>query len=252
MSARLEGKVAIVTGAARGLGAAIARRLVSEGARVLAADILDDEGRRTVASLGQGARYAHLDVRDAAGWKAVVADCSASLGPPNVLVNNAGVLSAGPLESVTLEAFQRAFEVHMQGPLLGIQAVIGPMAAAGGGSIINVSSAQGLQGMKNLTAYASTKFGLTGLTRCAAIELGPRGIRVNSLHPGPIDTPMRSGESSQGSGQSSFFSALPLRRASRPEEIAATVAFLASDDSSYATGGAFVIDGGQLAGPMNG
>ncbi len=251
MSLRLEGRVAIVTGAARGLGLAIAERLVAEGARVLAADILDDEGKRAAESLGAGARYAHLDVRRAPEWRVAVELCSSELGAPNVLVNNAGVLCQGPIEEITEEQFRLSFEVHMQGPLLGIQAVIPAMTAAGGGSIINVSSAQGLQGMRNLTPYVATKFGLTGLTRNAAIELGPRGIRVNALHPGPIDTPMRPREKSAKSAPSPFFSVLPLRRASRPEEIAATVAFLASDDSSYATGASFVIDGGQLAGPMN-
>ena len=251
MPARLEGKVAIVTGAARGLGLAIAQRLAADGARVLGADLRDEEGRRAFAEIGAGARYAPLDVRSPDEWRAAVDFCAAELGRPNVLVNNAGVLCAGPIEEITSEQFRLSFEVHMLGPLLGIQAVIPAMQAAGGGSIINVSSAQGLQGMRNLTPYVSTKFGLTGLTRNAAIELGPRGIRVNALHPGPIDTAMRGGSSESAAGRGSFFSALPLRRSSQPAEIAAAVAFLASDDASYATGGSFVFDGGQLAGPMN-
>jgi len=236
-----------VTGGARGLGEAIARRFVGEGAKVVIADVLDDAGQKTASSLGENAFFVHLDVTQAQDWSKAVEQCVGAFGPPNVLVNNAGILGSAPIEEVSLEVFRRMFEVHMQGPLLGIQAVLTRMAEAGGGSIINVSSTQGLRAMPNLTTYVSTKFGLTGLTQTAALELGPRGIRVNSLHPGAMETPMRAGSDTRSAARDAYFGGLPLGRPAEADEVAASAVFLASDESGYATGTALVIDGGALA-----
>lgn len=247
MTSRLAGKIAIVTGGARGLGEAIARRFVGEGAKVVIADVLDDPGQETASSLGESAIFVHLDVTQPQDWSEAVDHCVGSFGAPNVLVNNAGILGSAPIEEVSLEVFRRMFEVHMQGPLLGIQAVLPRMTEAGGGSIINVVSTQGLRAMPNLTTYVSTKFGLTGLTQTAALELGPRGIRVNSLHPGAMDTPMRASSDGRSAARDAYFGGLPLGRPAQADEVAASAVFLASDESSYATGTALVIDGGALA-----
>jgi 3alpha(or 20beta)-hydroxysteroid dehydrogenase len=247
LTSRLQGKVALVTGAARGLGEAIATRFVAEGASVVVADLLDEVGRGTADALGPDAIFVHLDVTRADDWNRGVERCVEAFGPPNVLVNNAGILGSAPIQEVSADAFRKMFEVHMLGPLLGIQAVLEPMSEAGGGSIINVVSTQGLRALPNLATYVATKFGLTGLTQTAALELGSRGIRVNSLHPGAMETPMRAGSAEQSPAQRAYFQGLPLGRPAQAEEIAASAVFLASDDSCYATGSAIVIDGGALA-----
>ncbi|RZQ63237.1 glucose 1-dehydrogenase [Amycolatopsis suaedae] len=245
---RLAGKTALVTGAARGQGAAAARRMVAEGARVMIADIADDGGKQLADELGDAAVFRHLDVTDEDDWSAAVAHAVEVFGSLNVLVNNAGILHFSALGSTTLADYERVVRVNQFGAFLGMRSVVEPMSAAGGGSIVNVSSVEGLAGMPFLVAYTASKFAIRGMTKVAALELGEKGIRVNSVHPGMIDTDMVS--DAMGGAEvdmSRLTRRVALKRLGQPEEIAAVVAFLASDDSSYCTGGEFVADGGATA-----
>ena len=246
MGNRLAGKTAIITGAARGQGEAEARLFVSEGAKVVLADILVDQGEVVAAELGQAARFVRLDVTSASDWTAAVAAAEA-MGPLTILVNNAGIGWARPLEYERAAELRRALEVNLVGPFLGLQAVIRPMRAAGGGSIVNISSMGGLTGLPYLGAYGASKSGLVGLSRTAALELAGDRIRVNTVHPGPIYTAML-GMEKETFDEAERFSSVPLKRPGDPEEVAALVLHLASDESSYQTGGAYVVDGGLLAG----
>jgi 3alpha(or 20beta)-hydroxysteroid dehydrogenase len=243
---RLDGKVAIVTGAARGQGEAEARRMVAEGAEVVLGDVLDDEGKQVAADLGEAARYVHLDVTSEACWADAVA-AAAELGPLSVLVNNAAIHWVRPIEHETVAGMEKIWRVNLLGPFLGMQSVLAPMRAAGGGSIINVSSTAGLTGLPYHGAYGHAKWALRGLTKTAAVEFGSAGIRVNSLHPGPINTAMMT--KSPGADQADRFRHLPAGRAGEPEEVASLVVFLASDESAFITGTELVIDGGSQAGP---
>jgi 3alpha(or 20beta)-hydroxysteroid dehydrogenase len=243
---RLDGKTAIVTGAARGQGEAHARAFVAEGAKVVLGDILDDEAKLVADDLGDSAVHVHLDVTDAGDWDAAV-DRAGELGPLNVLINNAGVAWWRTIDEETAEGYERMWRVNTLGPFLGIKAVVPSMRAAGGGSIVNTSSTAGFVGVPRLSAYAHSKWALRGLTRSAAIELGHDGIRVNSVHPGPIKTPGL--DDVPGKSDSERFGHLPAGRPGQPEEVAALMVFLASDESSFITGTEVVIDGGQQAGP---
>ena len=245
---RLDGKVALITGAARGQGEAAARLFVAEGARVVLGDVLDEAGRAVADTLGASARYLPLDVTVESDWRNAVVACT-EFGGIDCLVNNAGVLSSAPIESCARSEFERVLAVNLTGPLLGIQAVAGPMTERGGGSIVNVSSVSGLAAAPGQAAYASSKFGLRGLTKVAAVELGARGIRVNSVHPGIIDTPMNQAPELDDVDWDGHVAALPLSRQGQPEDIAKLVLFLCSDDSAYSTGAEFVADGGMLASP---
>ncbi|MBW2423770.1 MAG: glucose 1-dehydrogenase [Deltaproteobacteria bacterium] len=249
MTRRLDGKVVIITGAARGQGAAEARLFATEGARLVLGDVLDDEGRAVAGSLGDVTRYLHLDVTSEADWSAAVELATSEFGGIDALVNNAGILHTAPLAECKRADFERVLAVNLTGPLLGMQAVIEPMAARGGGSIVNVSSVSGLAGTAGQAAYASSKFGLRGLTKVAAVELGPRGIRVNSIHPGIIDTPMNAAPELAEVDWKGIVANLPLPRQGEPEDIAKLALFLCSDDSAYSTGSEFVADGGLLASP---
>lgn len=240
---RLEGKVAIITGAARGQGEAEARLFVAEGARVLLADIRDEEGEAVASDLGDAAAYVHLDVTDAAQWEAAVAHAEERFGPVSVLVNNAGILHFAPIDRTDPEDFERVLRVNVHGVFLGIRAVTPSMVRAGGGSIVNISSTAGLQGLPSLGAYVASKWAVRGLTKTAAMDLGPKGIRVNSVHPGGIDTPMVAGTPADAP----FYKRLPVPRMGRPEEAARAVLFLASDESSYVTGANLLVDGGLTA-----
>lgn len=248
MGERLRGRVALVTGAARGQGAAEARLFVEEGARVMIADVLDDEGDRLAEELGDAATYQHLDVGDEDQWADAVRRCETELGGLHVLVNNAGIVRFGPLASCTLDEYLEIVRVNQVGVFLGMRAVTPPMVDARGGSIINVSSIEGLSGMAGLGAYGATKFAVRGMTKVAALELGGVGIRVNSIHPGAIDTPMLRGALDGAALPEAMFAHVPLKRAGESEEVARLALFLACDDSSYCTGSEFVIDGGWLAG----
>lgn len=237
----LDGKVGLLTGAARGQGAAEARLFVEQGGRVVIADLLDDDGEALADELGDAARFVHLDVSDEGSWRSAVAAATEAFGGLHVLVNNAGIHHTCPIEEEKVERLERTWRVNLLGTFLGIQSVIAPMRAAGGGSIVNISSTAGLKGLPRHGAYGATKWAVRGLTKTTAVELGRDGIRVNSVHPGPIRTAMLP------EGSEERFLALPLGRAGEVEEVATLVCFLASDAASYITGGEFAVDGGSVA-----
>jgi 3alpha(or 20beta)-hydroxysteroid dehydrogenase len=249
---RLDGKVALITGGARGMGKSHVRHFVAEGARVVFGDVLDDRGAHVAAGLGvQACRYVHHDVTSEADWAAAVDTAMEAFGGLDVLVNNAGVLKFGSIADMPLADFRQILEVNAVGCWLGMKAVIGPMTAAGGGSIVNISSIEGFTGAAGLSAYSASKFAVRGMTKAAASELGKLGIRVNSVHPGGVLTRMvleAAGTSGHVSGDA-FLQSMPIARFAEPVEISRLVAYLASDDSSYSTGSEFVADGGVLCGP---
>lgn len=243
---RLDGKIAIITGAARGQGAAEARLFAAEGARVVLADVLDDEGEAVAAEIGDAAVYTHLDVTDEPQWQAAVALAEDRFGPVTVLVNNAGILLFQPLDKTDLADFDRVMRVNVQGVFLGMKSVTPSMTTAGGGSIVNISSTAGLQGLPHLGAYVASKWAVRGLTKTAAIDLGHKNIRVNSVHPGGIDTPMVAGTS----GDAPFYKRLPVPRMGSADEAARAVLFLASDEASYIAGAELAVDGGATCGDL--
>jgi len=240
---QLEGKIAIVTGAGRGLGAESARTLARHGARVLVCDINAETCRTVADEIGPAAAPFELDVTDEGQWADAVRYCEDTFGPPDILVNNAGIARFSPLESTSLELYEQTMAVNTTGVFLGMRAVFEPMRRNGGGSIVNISSANGFIASDEVGAYVTSKFAVRGLTRSAAFEWGRHGIRVNSVCPGMIDTEMMIEEEA-----SYTHKITTLERVGRPHEIANTVLFLASDQSSYATGADFLIDGGVMAG----
>jgi 3alpha(or 20beta)-hydroxysteroid dehydrogenase len=238
---RVDGKVAVISGGARGMGASHARALVAEGASVVAGDILDDEGKALADELGDAARFVHLDVTQPDQWKQAVQTAVDTFGHLDVMVNNAGIVNGNMLAQFELAEWQRIIDVNLTGTFLGMQAAVEPMIAAGSGSIINISSVEGLRGSPGLYGYVASKWGVRGLAKAAALELAPHKIRVNSIHPGFIRTPMTAGIPED-------FLQIPLGRGAEPAEVSATVLFLASDEASYTTGAEFVIDGGLTVG----
>jgi 3alpha(or 20beta)-hydroxysteroid dehydrogenase len=247
---RLEGKVALISGAARGQGEAEARLFVEEGAQVVLGDVRDDLGKLVAESLGSAATYLPLDVTREDSWADFCTGALEAFGTIDVLINNAGILATGSLAETSLDDYMKVIQVNQIGVFLGMKAVLAPMTQAGGGSIVNISSIGGLAGVAGMVSYVSSKFAVRGMTKTAALEFGPLGIRVNSVHPGAVDTPMvaPSGIASDLSDEGSLRTGLPLQRVSQPEEIAKLVAFLASEDASYCTGSEFTADGGMLAG----
>ena len=243
--------MALVTGAARGQGEAEARLFAREGARVLVTDVLDDDGAAVAAELGEVARYRHLDVTREDDWSAAVADALDAFGRLDVLVNNAGIgFPPRPFEAMPLDEHHATIDVNLHGVHLGMRAVVPAMTAQGSGSIVNVSSIDGIVGVAGMVSYAASKFAVTGMTRSAALELGRKGIRVNSIHPGVIDSPMvQTAPAEVRERLQRLYDRQAIPRAGRPEEVAYLALFLASDESSYCTGSQFVIDGGHLAGP---
>ncbi len=248
MTGRLAGKVALISGGARGQGAAEARAFAREGARVVIGDVLDDEGRQLAEEIGEAAHYVHLEVTSETSWERAVAQAQATFGSLGVLINNAGIMRLGPLESQPTEDFRAVIEVNQFGCFFGMRAAIPALRANGGGSIVNTSSISGFIGLAGTTAYSASKFAVRGMTRCAALELGHDNIRVNSVHPGTIDTAMVSSPEFDEVDKDAYFAAQPIPRIGRVEEIAGMMIFLASDESSFCTGAEFVVDGGALAG----
>jgi 3alpha(or 20beta)-hydroxysteroid dehydrogenase len=245
--ARLHDKVALITGSARGIGAEMARLFAREGATVIITDVLDDLGETTAADV-EGVSYRHLDVRSEAAWHHVVGDAFATHGRLDVLVNNAGVDLTKKLAATTLADFERLISVNQIGTFLGMRsAAIASIAADTPCSIVNISSVAGLEGVQHHAAYGATKFAVTGLTKAAAKEWGRHGIRVNSVHPGIIDTPMTEDQFADPDLRARVERSLPLRRLGQPIDIANMVLFLASDESAYCTGQAFTVDGGVHA-----
>ncbi|MCU1646835.1 MAG: 3-oxoacyl-[acyl-carrier-protein] reductase [Nocardia sp.] len=240
----LNGKVALITGAARGQGAAEARLFVERGAKVIISDLLETEGKELAESLGGAALFVHHDVTDTDSWDAAVSAAVSTFGKLDVLVNNAGIYTMKPLMETGSDELERILKVNLVGAFNGIKAVVPSMIEAGGGSIVNISSQSGLEGLMNHAAYGSSKWGLRGLSKVAALELGLSQIRVNSVYPGPIATPMVP-YLTTGPGS---FPNLPLERSGLPEEVAELVAFLASDAAGYITGAEVAIDGGLAAG----
>ncbi|WP_327145957.1 glucose 1-dehydrogenase [Nocardia sp. NBC_01327] len=243
----LSGKVIIVTGAARGIGAETAREAIAAGANVIVADVLADEGAATVAELGDRARFVALDVTSEQEWDAAIAAAEREFGGLHGLVNNAGISTGQPFETETPEHFRKVLEINLVGVFLGMRAAVPAMQRAGGGSIVNVSSAAGLMGLALTGSYGASKWGVRGLTKIAAVEQGVNGIRVNSVHPGMTYTPMTSGVGIQrGEGN---YPNTPMGRVGEANEIAAAIVFLLSDAASYMTGAELAVDGGWTTGP---
>ncbi|HEY5332599.1 MAG TPA: SDR family oxidoreductase [Solirubrobacteraceae bacterium] len=244
---RLEGSVALVSGGARGIGAAHVRALVGEGARVVIGDVLEAEGAALAAELGgEWARFAALDVTDEAAWASAVAAAEEWGDPVTILVNNAGVLDPDPIVELSAQRFRRTIDVNLTGHFLGIRAVVPSMRRAGGGVIVNTSSMTSEIAVGHLAHYTASKHAIAGLTKTAALELGEYAIRVNSLHPGMIRSAM-----TEGAPEEQMSAKYPLRRFGTPEEVARTMLFIVCD-ATYASGAAFAVDGGILAGIMMG
>ena len=242
---RLDGRVALVTGAARGMGAAEARALADAGARVVLADVLGDEAKGTAAAIGPTARSVALDVSDESAWQRVVAEIVAEEGRLDVLVNNAGIRVGGRVDQMTSEDYLSVVRVNQLGTFLGMRTAAPVMTVGGGGSIVNTSSAMaGTRGRPASVAYTATKWAIIGMTKSAALDLAPMNIRVNAVLPGVIDTPMAPAATSAADPMAAVAASLPLARLGSPEEVAQLVVFLASDDSSYCTGSEFSADGG--------
>jgi len=239
--ARVSGKVALISGGARGMGAAHAKLLIAEGAKVVIGDLLDEVGAATAAELGENARFVHLDVTKPDDWTAAVAVAVEEFGGLDILVNNAGIVNFAPIEEYTLEQWNLIIAINLTGTFNGIKAAIPALKKSGKGSIINISSTAGLKGVAGIPGYTAAKFAVRGLTKEVAIDLGRYNIRANSIHPGNIRTPMTDGLDPDQS-------LVPLGRMGEALELSNMVLFLASDESSFSTGAEFVADGGETAG----
>ena len=246
-SAQLDGKAVLISGGAGGLGTAFARHVLARGGSVVLADLLDDQGKTLARDLGPHARYTHLDVTEPDDWAAAVQLTVNEFGSLNGLVNNAGVSTGQFLEHEPLAHFRKVLDINLVGVFNGIQAAIKPMRSVGGGSIVNISSAAGLFGLAFTAGYGASKWGVRGLSKIAAVELGPERIRVNSVHPGMAATPMTANigvETGEGN-----YPNLPMGRIALPEEVAGAVGYLLSDDAAYVNGAEIAVDGGWTAGP---
>jgi len=244
---RLDDKVAIITGAARGQGAATARLFAEAGAQVILCDILAEEGQALAQEIGAAATYRTLDISSKAGWAELVAEAEERAGRVDILVNNAAIGDSTPFLDIASEVLDRLIDVNVKGGFLGMQAVIPGMVRRGGGAIVNISSVNGLRGTGGTSAYDATKWATRGLTKSVALEFADKGIRVNSVHPGAIDTPMLNPAGGDLSGLAKTFG-IPAGRAGKPIEVAQASLFLASDAASYISGAELAVDGAWSAG----
>ena len=240
---RFDGTVALISGGARGMGAAHVRGLVDEGAKVIFGDILDDDGKHLEEDLGASAHFVHLDVTKDEDWVAAVAAAEKEYGPISLLVNNAGIVSYGAVDEMDPDEFRRVIDINLTGTFLGMHYAVPSMRKAGGGAIINISSTAGLMGYATISAYGASKWGVRGMTKAVAMELGKDNIRVMSIHPGPIRTPMTDGMGDDVTG------AQPIPRMGEVEEVTKLLMFMAAD-ATYSTGSEWVIDGGAVLGPV--
>lgn len=240
---RFSSTVALVSGGARGMGASHVRGLVAEGAKVVFGYVLDLEGKALAAELGTSVRYVHLDVTNLSHWERAVQTAESEFGPVTLLVNNAGIVAFGGIDSMTPEEFRRVIDINLTGTWLGMHTTVGSLKKSKGGAIINISSTAGLMGYASIGAYTASKWGVRGLTKSAALELGPSGIRVMSIHPGPISTPMTAG---MGDGMTA---SQPIARWGTVDEVTRLMLFMASE-ATYSTGSVWVIDGGAALGPI--
>jgi 3alpha(or 20beta)-hydroxysteroid dehydrogenase len=244
---RLNEKIAVVTGGASGMGAATARLFASEGAQLIIADRAEAAGAALAKEIGGTAAFIQLDVAQEADWEAMVATVLQRHGRIDALVNNAGLVHFSDIENTQVSDFERVFSVNVKGPLLGLKHVGRVMKASGRGAIVNVSSVDGLRGVNGLGVYSASKWAVRGLTRTAAMELGPFGVRVNSVHPGGVDTPMGNPMGLQGQDRNADYVRVPLQRIGEPHEVAAASLFLCSDEASYISGAELSVDGGWAA-----
>jgi len=242
---RLNGKVALVSGGARGIGAAIARAIVAEGGKVVIGDLLDEEGRALAEEIGSSATFVRLDVTQPEEWGKALTSAVETFGKLDTLVNNAGIGSGGPIDQYSYTDWDRVIAINLTGVFNGIKAAIPALKIAGGGSIVNISSIAGIRGYPAMPGYVAAKFGVRGLTKAAALDLARYGIRVNSVHPGFVRTLMTA-RSRQPTSH------VAMDRAADPSEIAHLVVYLASDESSFSTGAEFIADGGETAGHVVG
>ncbi|MDX2276894.1 MAG: glucose 1-dehydrogenase [Hyphomonadaceae bacterium] len=242
----LAGKSAIITGAARGLGAAIAEILVREGARVAITDTLADEGQALADRLGSNASFLQHDVTDESQWRAVADFTQSALGQIDILVNNAGLLGLYAFDATPPELWNRLVAVMQTGPYLGMRVILPRMVEAGGGSVVNIISTNGVRGMANSAAYTAAKHGALGLTRALALEYAPKGVRINAVCPGAMRTPML--QQTFGAQMEEFAAHVPLGRIADPHEIAEAVSFLASPRASFCVGATLLVDGGMTVG----
>jgi len=246
---RFENRTVIVTGAARGMGASHARGFIAEGANVVIADVVEQEGQSLADQLGDGAIFSRLDVTSEADWAATVTAAETAFGPVSVLVNNAGIVHFAPIADTTPADWSRVIDINLTGTYLGIRALASSMRKAGGGAIVNISSGAGMSGAFGLGAYVASKWGVRGLTKTAALELARDKIRVNSIHPGATRTTMAAQPNVEAVMAASV-RGLAIPRIAEPEELTRLVLFVASDEASFSTGSEFIADGGSLLGPV--
>ncbi|MFC4250711.1 glucose 1-dehydrogenase [Sinimarinibacterium flocculans] len=245
---RLQNKVTIVTGGARGMGAATARLFAAEGAKVVIADLLDADGAALAAEIGDSARFVRHDVTDETSWQQLIGTAESSFGAIDVLVNNAGILMFKTIAETARAEFQRVLDVNLVGCFLGTKLVGARMTERGRGSIVNISSVDGMKAANGLSAYNASKWAVRGFTKAAAMEFGHKGVRVNSVHPGGIDTAMGNPYAEAKAEVNKRYGMVPMQRVGEPVEVAYTSLFLASDESSYLCGAEIAVDGGMLCG----
>jgi 3alpha(or 20beta)-hydroxysteroid dehydrogenase len=245
-----DNRTVIVTGGARGMGARHARGFIAEGANLVIADVLEQEGRTLADELGDQAIFSRLDVTSDRAWAGTVAAAEDAFGPVPVLVNNAGIVHFGPIAATEPSVWRQVIDINLTGTYLGIHAIVPSMRKAGGGAIVNISSAGGMMAYPNNAVYVASKWGAWGLTKTATLELGGDNIRVNSVHPGPVRTPMTAGPDAAAAAVAAEARRLPIPRVAEPDEITRMVLLVASDEASFSTASEFIAAGGMLLGPM--